>query len=495
MGFIKDAWKDFYEPVCQRFRNIGDSIIYGIPDAIADRRDYGKPQKKGCLWKIIKWIFILAVLSALLSECGSESKGSVDNGMQITKETMALGQNTPAQETQKASESASIQSTNDLIVAKIRNNIDAILAESPIDMDALQSEYEALLGLKMCEYMFKASTYFHFSSSYDGNYLDDIFTHTQPICEEMKQYLSEEEVDQYYSSVYWSAYSGLDDSHVDYDALLVGSEEKPDVDAMWNKYLDSQNLLEDIDTWDRTNRHSTEAHANLTPADSTEAAEPEATFSQRTDVAEKECLEGYVVYGIGELNVRNGPGVSYEQVGRLPEGKQVTIWETQYSGTAEWGRIDSGWVCMDYIKIGTLIQDPSQNVETGETYETSYFSVTLPESWGQKYILEQGESNRGEHLVFYNKAEYAYYQYTYPEMGGWAFAIEVRCDGDGASMSANWEPIGLITSSDGYSLNLFIQYGIDAQFTDEDYDEYFDDAHKIVTFISAKEGHEITLFN
>lgn len=48
------------------------------------------------------------------------------------------------------------------------------------------------------------------------------------------------------------------------------------------------------------------------------------------------------------LNVRKGPGTSYEHVATLRLGEKVTILENQ----GEWLRVKSGWVKASYIKIG-----------------------------------------------------------------------------------------------------------------------------------------------
>lgn len=64
-------------------------------------------------------------------------------------------------------------------------------------------------------------------------------------------------------------------------------------------------------------------------------------------------LTGYVIESSGGLKIRNGPGTSYQEVGRLAPNEQVTIYEQTYGESYMWGKIDRGWVCMDYIAIGT----------------------------------------------------------------------------------------------------------------------------------------------
>ena len=49
------------------------------------------------------------------------------------------------------------------------------------------------------------------------------------------------------------------------------------------------------------------------------------------------------------LNVRSGAGFSYPIVGTLDFGDEVDILETTTAGETTWGRIDAGWVTMDYI--------------------------------------------------------------------------------------------------------------------------------------------------
>jgi len=61
--------------------------------------------------------------------------------------------------------------------------------------------------------------------------------------------------------------------------------------------------------------------------------------------------KGYVV-NCDELNVRAGAGTKYDKVGTLPAGTNVTILETKQQGVMLWGRIDKGWISMDYVQPG-----------------------------------------------------------------------------------------------------------------------------------------------
>ena len=74
---------------------------------------------------------------------------------------------------------------------------------------------------------------------------------------------------------------------------------------------------------------------------------------------------GFVANTYSGVNVRQGAGTSYGAVGKLLPGTQVEILEIKQSGAAKWGRMDKGWVCMDYISMvkinpPAVVQDPSK---------------------------------------------------------------------------------------------------------------------------------------
>lgn len=70
------------------------------------------------------------------------------------------------------------------------------------------------------------------------------------------------------------------------------------------------------------------------------------------------------------LNIRSGPGVAYANVGFLFRGTKVSILEQRTVGTAVWGRMEKGWVCMDYIVTdadfteGTTLPNPAPEQTT-----------------------------------------------------------------------------------------------------------------------------------
>lgn len=58
-----------------------------------------------------------------------------------------------------------------------------------------------------------------------------------------------------------------------------------------------------------------------------------------------------VVVNCTGLRIRSGAGASHPSVGTLAAGTPVTILETAVAGGVSWGRIDKGWICMNYVQL------------------------------------------------------------------------------------------------------------------------------------------------
>lgn len=71
-----------------------------------------------------------------------------------------------------------------------------------------------------------------------------------------------------------------------------------------------------------------------------------------------EPVAAYIVCA-STVNVRSGAGVQNNLVTTLANGTNVKIYEKTTVLGKEWARIDQGWVCMDYVKLGTLTNVPN----------------------------------------------------------------------------------------------------------------------------------------
>ena len=149
---------------------------------------------------------------------------------------------------------------------------------------------------------------------------------------------------------------------------------------------------------------------------------------------------------------------------------------------------------MDYIQSDTPVPPQENITATSNTYETDCFYITLPDGWEEKYVLEHSYSARSEFVVFYYASEYAYYQGTYSEPGGWPFAIEIRADGTDCSAIAGWEHIGSVNIYEDSWYELYLHYPMDPQFMDGSYNSFLADALSIVDSIVAKDGYAVIMF-
>ena len=66
---------------------------------------------------------------------------------------------------------------------------------------------------------------------------------------------------------------------------------------------------------------------------------------------EEPIATGTIKTTSGNLNVRSGPGSSYDIVDKLASGTHVEIYEITTVDGTQWGRIAQGWISMDYVVL------------------------------------------------------------------------------------------------------------------------------------------------
>ena len=76
---------------------------------------------------------------------------------------------------------------------------------------------------------------------------------------------------------------------------------------------------------------------------------PGETLPPPTDPPPTEPPEEMTVT-TNNVNVRSGPGTGYDKVGKLNKGDTILVYEIQTVSGRKWGRIDMGWICLDYAK-------------------------------------------------------------------------------------------------------------------------------------------------
>lgn len=64
-----------------------------------------------------------------------------------------------------------------------------------------------------------------------------------------------------------------------------------------------------------------------------------------------------------QLNVRSGPGTANSRVSGLNPGTKVSIYETVTAQGLTWGRIDGGWICLQYVALSQPVREDSAPAE------------------------------------------------------------------------------------------------------------------------------------
>jgi translation elongation factor EF-G len=218
---IKENLQKFIDPMKQAIRNVRDDI----GDAISDLGNGSDREENNgcCLWSIIKSVLVVIIVIAVVNYFFADSKD---------KECDAVDQT----ETTKIQEEYE-ESIYSIVLGTFREGIESLLAEETVDIEALEEEYIAMLTCRISEYMFKSMAYYHFMENVPDKQYQHIIEEVDFLVGEMKQYIPEESVNQTYTYLVAEAYRSFDDTQFDYDAILIGSPDAPDIDAMWEAYF------------------------------------------------------------------------------------------------------------------------------------------------------------------------------------------------------------------------------------------------------------------
>lgn len=88
-----------------------------------------------------------------------------------------------------------------------------------------------------------------------------------------------------------------------------------------------------------------------------------------TEPVKPDALTGTVVSN-DVLRIRAGAGTSFSIVGFLDPNAKVTVTEQKTVGSTTWGKIDQGWVSMDFIKLDTVEEEPEIDTPNQEPEQT-----------------------------------------------------------------------------------------------------------------------------
>lgn len=137
-----------------------------------------------------------------------------------------------------------------------------------------------------------------------------------------------------------------------------------------------------VETTAETTAPATEAVVETEATEAVTEETEETTAPTEEEPTEPIGVEGYVT--ARSLNVREEPSINSRKVAQLPKGTRVLIYEEQFLVGMNWGRIDEGWVSLDYIskdapaKQNPEVQKPSE--PSDQNNQESVPSVTIPQN-------------------------------------------------------------------------------------------------------------------
>ncbi len=93
----------------------------------------------------------------------------------------------------------------------------------------------------------------------------------------------------------------------------------------------------------------------------------ETVIDPSTGEAKIDTGKGIIANTYAGVNVRQAAGIGGAFLGKILPGTVVEIKETKMIGNTKWGRVDQGWICMDYVTMITFEEYPDANGNTGST--------------------------------------------------------------------------------------------------------------------------------
>lgn len=125
---------------------------------------------------------------------------------------------------------------------------------------------------------------------------------------------------------------------VEGDSLTITATSQDELGRLWG-YTDKGWACLEFTNYDQVVGGQTQPE----PDEPETPSEPEPPVSAEGEVG--------TVIANGALNIRKGPGTSYQLVGEYPTKARICILEQQENGATVWGRTNKGWVSMTYVRL------------------------------------------------------------------------------------------------------------------------------------------------
>ena len=129
-------------------------------------------------------------------------------------------------------------------------------------------------------------------------------------------------------------------------------------------------------------------------------------------VAKEEVIATGTVKCETSVNIRSGAGTNYPSAGSAYNGDKVNIYEKKTVDAKVWGRIDGGWICLDYVSLtsspsdgtgsGLWGDDDSSSTQTGKAGTVTGNGVNVRQAAGVS-SPRVGSLNKGARVTVYEQ--------------------------------------------------------------------------------------------
>ncbi len=151
------------------------------------------------------------------------------------------------------------------------------------------------------------------------------------------------------------------------------------------------------------------------------------------------------VVNCDQLRLRSGPGTSYSCLGYIKAGEKVAIFEKKTNGSMVWGKVNNGWISLDYV---TLDSDSSAGGTSGTGTEAKWTGtivdcdrLRLRSGPGTSYTC-LGYINAGEKVAIFEKRTNGSMVWGKVK-NGWISLDYVAIDGENTASSNKGEAVSL----------------------------------------------------
>lgn len=157
------------------------------------------------------------------------------------------------------------------------------------------------------------------------------------------------------------------------------------------------------------------------------------------------------------LNVRSGAGTSFERVGTLSKGAEVTVLEKKTVGSVQWGRIGTNrWICLSYVSFSGSGNNSGSNSgsnsdSTGNQTGTVTANALNVRSAAGTNFSKVGTLSKGDKVTVYETKTVGSVKWGRIGTNRWVCLTYVQ-KGEGSSSSETVVATGTVTATGGLNV-------------------------------------------